>query len=449
MIRMTMFQRMFLASLVLCSASASAVDLPAFSMNSSGNDTSRQVQGGINDDLYYAIGGGTVVSNPPSGNRLNKIGMGVGWNADLMCGNFDVKTTVKNQLNGLTSGFKDMMGDVISSATGAVASLPAMVIQRANPGLYELLTNGTLQANAYFDKAQLNCQAMSQEAGGSHPVRAVGAGRRWGGVSERPEWDERRGEGRSATGKSTGAEGVSWVGGKKRGGKGQAAIRPTHDIARAGYNILNKQAADSSASISESACNGALCRKYKNGDEAAQVVASVLGDRSIRTCKSGNECASGGLENEPGTTTPGTGFTPMLDETTQKNYEVLVELVNGSLPVNAANLAKLKTGDLTVTRGVVQALKDDPDNTALVQRLASELAMADTVATAFGMRRMPDRRAVGTSRCGAAGSADGSRAPAGVSGPGNCGAEERDGAAQADQQQHHCYSAVATDPARP
>ncbi len=38
---------------------------------------------------------------------------------------------------------------MISSATGAVASLPAMVIQRANPGLYELLTNGTLQANAY------------------------------------------------------------------------------------------------------------------------------------------------------------------------------------------------------------------------------------------------------------------------------------------------------------
>ncbi|HCI8486965.1 TPA: integrating conjugative element protein [Klebsiella pneumoniae] len=388
MIRMTMFQRMFLASLVLCSASASAVDLPAFSMNSSGNDTSRQVQGGINDDLYYAIGGGTVVSNPPSGNRLNKIGMGVGWNADLMCGNFDVKTTVKNQLNGLTSGFKDMMGDVISSATGAVASLPAMVIQRANPGLYELLTNGTLQANAYFDKAQLNCQAMSKKLADhtlSGPWVQAAVGEEYqnalSGTSDAVKADQQ-------LSKSTGTEGVSWVGGKKRGGKGQAAIRPTHDIARAGYNILNKQAADSSASISESACNGALCRKYKNGDEAAQVVASVLGDRSIRTCKSGNECASGGLENEPGTTTPGTGFTPMLDETTQKNYEVLVELVNGSLPVNAANLAKLKTGGLTVTRGVVQALKDDPDNTALVQRLASELAMADTVATAFGMRRM-------------------------------------------------------------
>lgn len=187
--------------------------------------------------------------------------------------------------------------------------------------------------------------------------------------------------------KSAGTEGVSGRR-QKRGGKGQAAIRPTHDIAVAGYNILNKQAADSSASISESACNGALCRKYKNGDEAAQVVASVLAIALFAPVNPAMSAPAAGLENEPGTTTPGTGFTPMLDETTQKNYEVLVELVNGSLPVNAANLAKLKTGDLTVTCGVVQALKDDPDNTALVQRLASELAMADTVATAFGMRRM-------------------------------------------------------------
>lgn len=44
------------------------------------------------------------------------------------------------------------MGDVIQGATGAVASLPAMVIQRANPGLYDMLTNGVLQANVSFDK---------------------------------------------------------------------------------------------------------------------------------------------------------------------------------------------------------------------------------------------------------------------------------------------------------
>lgn len=66
MIRMTMFQRMFLASLVLCSASASAVDLPAFSMNSSGNDTSRQVQGGINDDLITPSAAGRWCPTRPA-----------------------------------------------------------------------------------------------------------------------------------------------------------------------------------------------------------------------------------------------------------------------------------------------------------------------------------------------------------------------------------------------
>ena len=79
-----------------------------------------------------------------------------------MCGNFDLKTTVGNQLNGVTDGFKNLMGDVIQGATGAVASLPAMVIQRANPGLYEMLTNGVLQGSVAFDKAQLNCQNISK-----------------------------------------------------------------------------------------------------------------------------------------------------------------------------------------------------------------------------------------------------------------------------------------------
>ncbi|MCR2507192.1 integrating conjugative element protein, partial [Salmonella enterica] len=75
----------------------------------------------------------------------------------------DLKTTIGNQLNGVTDGFKNLMGDVIQGATGAVASLPAMLIQRANPGLYDMLTNGVLQANVSFDKAQLNCQNMAKK----------------------------------------------------------------------------------------------------------------------------------------------------------------------------------------------------------------------------------------------------------------------------------------------
>ncbi len=42
------------------------------------------------------------------------------------------------------------MGGIVESATGAVMSLPAMMIQRSNPGLYELLSNGVLQARVDF-----------------------------------------------------------------------------------------------------------------------------------------------------------------------------------------------------------------------------------------------------------------------------------------------------------
>ena len=78
----------------------------------------------------------------------------------------------------------------------------------------------------------------------------------------------------------------------------------------------------------------------------------------------------------------------MLEDASKSNLEILIKLVNGDLALTSANLLQLKSGDLIVSRGVLQALKDDPDNAALVQRLASELAMAETISTALAMRRM-------------------------------------------------------------
>jgi len=43
-----------------------------------------------------------------------------------------------------------MMNNIIQSATGAVASLPALAIQRADPALYDLLQQGILQGKMDF-----------------------------------------------------------------------------------------------------------------------------------------------------------------------------------------------------------------------------------------------------------------------------------------------------------
>ncbi len=92
----------------------------------------------IGDDVMYSIGGGSAVSMGRAAG-MRSLGVGVGWNSNLICGDMSIQTTLKNQLNGITNGFQQIMSSVIQSATSAVASLPALIIQRADPGLYTCL----------------------------------------------------------------------------------------------------------------------------------------------------------------------------------------------------------------------------------------------------------------------------------------------------------------------
>ncbi|ECP4319993.1 integrating conjugative element protein [Salmonella enterica] len=341
----------------------------------------------VSDSLFYSIGGGSVISQPASLNRMQRLGVSAGINSDLMCGNFDIKTTVGNQLNGLTSGFKDLMGEVMQGATGAVSSLPGMIIQRANPGLYDMITNGILQAGVSFDKSKLSCEAMSKKLAdytmGDSAWTESAVGDEYREAINRSGGDATRAE--QAKDKATGEEGATWIGGKKAGGKGQPAIQPVRDMAKAGYNMLNGQPVTSNSSVASSACNGSSCQIFKNSDAAATAIVQVLGDRSIRTCKDKSQCESGGTDNAPGASVAGTGFGPLLDESTKVNLEALSKLVSSQGAPSAEELGKLKTGGLPVTRGVIEALRDDTDKNALVQRLAGELAMAHTIETALAM----------------------------------------------------------------
>lgn len=152
--------------------------------------------------------------------------------------------------------------------------------------------------------------------------------------------------------------------------------------------MMNNLSVTSNSTVSAGSCKGSACQKFKNSEEAAAAVVKVLGDRSIRTCKDATECGSGGIDNAQGTTIAGTGFAPMLEDTTKENLEQLIKLVKGTEAPTQANLDKIKSGSLKVTRGVIDALKRDPDAGALVQRLAGELAMSDTIETGLAMRRM-------------------------------------------------------------
>ncbi|MFN7050435.1 integrating conjugative element protein, partial [Proteus mirabilis] len=73
------------------------------------------------------------------------------------------------------------------------------------------------------------------------------------------------------------------------------------------------------------------------------MVTQVLGSNSVRTCTTPADCQSGGEENQPGSSRPGTGLAPVLETTTRENLEQLHKLGNSRGVVSAADLAKLKT----------------------------------------------------------------------------------------------------------
>ena len=339
----------------------------------------KSANGAVSDKLFCTLGGCSVISQLFTRSNIQKLGLDVGWRSDLQCDNFDLETTVGNQFNGMTNSFKNLMGDVVQGATNAVASLPAMMIQRANHGLYEMLTNSVLEANVSFDKVQLNCQSMAK------CMVDFSDSRKWTQQAAMDEYKRLVNSGdadalsvNDAGEKVTDESGSNWVGGEKRGGHGQRAIHPTHDLSAAGYNMMNHLPVSSSGS----------CLKFSSSEAAAAAVVKMLGDRSIRIWKDVAQCTDVDIDQQPSASVAGTGFSPMLEEATRINGEQLVKLVNGAEKPNAKNLAKLRTDSLAINSGVINALQCDPDNVALVGRLSGELAIGDTVEISLLLHRM-------------------------------------------------------------
>jgi integrating conjugative element protein (TIGR03755 family) len=263
---------------------------PAFaqSANVQLNNSTVGVSGSvIGDELLYSIGGGRAVSMSPPGNYQSLLSVGLGWNSNLICGDMSITTTIHNQLNGITNGFQTLMSNVFTNATAAVASYPAMMVQRAYPALYNMITNGILQGRLDFDRSKLTCRAIGEKM-----MDVAGGQASWDSLSEGFTLKSNVSSGnRDAVSAIEVAEtnkgntGVTWIGGGNAGGANQPPVKVVNDVARAGYNLLNNRAATDTSAISGSGCaNRLICQTWASPADAAQWAVKVLGERVQRTC---------------------------------------------------------------------------------------------------------------------------------------------------------------------
>ena len=331
----------------------------------------------IGDDVLYSIGGGSAVSMGGAAN-MKSIGVGAGWNSNLICGDMSLETTLQNQLNGITKGFQSIMSNVIQNATSAVASLPALIIQRADPGLYNLLTNGILQARLDFDRSKSTCRALANRM-----ADMAGGQLGWGQIAEGMALTQSVASKDAVAAvdqaeQDRGNRGVPWVGGQAAGGISQAPILVIADVTRAGYNLVNGRDVDDRSSIPISTCADQLsCQTWPSPQAATEWATRVLGEREQRTCDNCTKTQ----------TMPGVGLTPLIQEEYKAKLQALQALINGSQPTTFVNLQAASSQSLPITRGVIEALRDEPDQDLLARRLASEVALSSVLEKALLLQR--------------------------------------------------------------
>jgi integrating conjugative element protein (TIGR03755 family) len=358
----------------LFGALASSLVLAQTTLDDQGFSSTGKV---IGSDVLYSIGGGRAVSMGPAGN-MQSLGVGVGWNSNLVCGDMSLTTTLQNQLNGITNGFQSIMGTVIQSATSAVASLPALIIQRADPGLYNLLTNGVLQARLDFDRSKMTCQSianrMADVASGQlgWEQLAQGMALKQSIASKDAVSSVEQAE------SSKGNNGVPWVGGSSAGGSGQSSIKVVADVTRAGYNLLNSRGVNDTTTIDSATCNNRLtCQAWPSPQAASAWATRVLGEREQRTCEACTKTQ----------TKPGVGLTPLIQEEYDTKIKALQGLLTGSKALTVANLDAASSNSLPITRSVIEALRDEQDQDVLGKRLASEVALSSVMEKALLLQR--------------------------------------------------------------
>lgn len=343
------------------------------------NEANAVTKGPTGDSLwYYEIGGATPVSAPAN---PSVVSITLGGSAQLglgySCGKFDPVAAVTNTLNNIGSGVDSMLKAMTTAASAAIASLPALILQRANPGLYDLFQNALIKAETTVELATKSCEQMEAEiAQGKNPYADVVT------LSKGNDWKRQMGIGGNDAVKAkkfvetaNGKNGVPWIG-RNAGGRGQPVLAFTGDIVKAGYNINMNRAITATSPPTKVT---RLTQNWATPAAARNWVVDVVGENIVTTC---DTCRKD--------TIPGTGLLPKLNQEAADVTVDMKKLVSGVTPLTLANLDKITAPGVAITRQVIESIREMPasEQSLIIGRLVSEISTARTVEKALLARRL-------------------------------------------------------------
>ncbi|WP_339672437.1 integrating conjugative element protein [Dasania marina] len=327
--------------------------------------------------FYYKIGGGRDIAIPPS-LSITTIDLSLNGQASaLSCSGFDPMVAIESSLDNLRNGVDNAVNAIELAATAAIANLPGYILQKANPGLYDLFQNALLRANESFSLATKSCERIQYEiANNTNPFDE------WVSVSWGNSWKRSVGIGGAniydAVDDAEDApnDGIEWVGGLRAGGVNQPPIRVLSDVATAGLNILSQRPPETSTDLPGSA---PLAQHFRGPNAVDVWVTNVLGEVKVGLC---DRCIKGARS--------GKGLIPYIEQTTEDVVQLLVNLVTGATPPTRVNLEEVEAPGIAVTLQVIKAIRNQsPDEVSIViNKLGQEIAEARIMEEAMIIRRL-------------------------------------------------------------
>lgn len=333
----------------------------------------------LESGFYYRIGGGNDVPLPAfySTSYLPlRVDSDVGLGFD--CGDFNPVASIRNSLNNIKNSALNVKRQILNNATGAVTEFPLYEISRADPNLYNLITNNMAGARQDIAVSTKSCEVMQSEiAAGQNPYA------HWGQIALGHRWQQEIGtaelsgdgdinQARYRVSHDAGRSGVPWVNPnesqqtEKAGGLNQPPVRVIHDTAMAGYHVIVGNGASrltQTGLVNQSSTE--LSRTFPSASDAAQWITNVVGDETITTYNRGQKSSQ-----------PGVGLYVDIQTQTKRLLPKLTALVAGSTPLTIDHLQTISPEGMALSPAVIESIRHQPKvvRGILVNKLAQNIA---------------------------------------------------------------------------
>ena len=320
---------------------------------------------------FYELGGGDPYTRISAANKTRvTLGAGADWGLGGVCG-FDPDLSFKNELKNAKRALHNLGRDVLDSARHLARAAVLSEIRAINPGRYDTLVRGVAEAKESVNVAIKSCEEFNANVmAGTNPVDG------WIKISSRAKWAEGAASGENPADvheevlSEGGNDGVTWVGGRKAGGQGQPPIEVIGDTLGVGYESWDDQEANSS-----------LKSVFPTKESAEEWTTAVVGEKIVRTC----------VDCPKISTKVGQGLKLQHLEERVQVFDDMVAVLNSD-SLTASDLAKVSAPGMGIhiSDAVIQGLRteDSAEREVLVNRMASEIALARTIEKALLARSL-------------------------------------------------------------